>query len=354
MGGASSRQPERPAPSALEFRVSRIYTWLQHTRRASAARHAISRWVFSCSRAAGLKFVKPPLSFEAQADLLIARGMGGDRTEMIRRLAEVNYYRLSGYWYPYRTSDDTFRPGTRFDAIWGRYVFDSRLRLLVMDAIGNIEIAMRAQIAYHHAHAFGPFGYATDSGSLPNLRDRVPFLARIREEVERSREAFVAHFKTKYGGHHDALPLWMATEVMSFGSALTLYRGCPRNVTEAVADTFSVPNRVLSSWLLCLNAVRNICAHHGRLWNRVLGVKPKIPRQHRHPDWHLPMTIPNDRIFCVLTICKYCLDKVKVQGYWEERLRALLDDSPKIPRRSMGFLSAWDRSPLWQKAECAR
>ena len=51
-----------------------------------------------------MKYAKPPLSLEQQANLLLARGMQGDRATMMARLAVVNYYRLSGYPYVPRGS----------------------------------------------------------------------------------------------------------------------------------------------------------------------------------------------------------------------------------------------------------
>jgi len=300
-----------------------------------------------------LKYSKPPLSFEEQADLLMRRGMEGDRSLIVQRLAAVNYYRLSGYWYPFRSSDDTFRPGTCFDDVWTRYVFDRHLRLLVMDAIGHIEIAVKTHVAYHHSHTFGPFAYATNPKSLPGLKHRDEFLARLRGEVERGRETFVEHFHHKYGEEHQDLPLWMLTEVLSFGSTLTLFRACPLPVANEVANAFSVPSKVLSSWLLCLSAVRNICAHHGRFWNRVLGVKPMIPRAYTHPDWNTPTTVPNDRVFAVLTICRYCLDQLGMLGRWPERLQDLLHEWPSVPLHNMGFPAGWDTGPLWASGERA-
>jgi abortive infection bacteriophage resistance protein len=70
-----------------------------------------------------MKYEKPPLSFDQQVDQLIRRGMTGDRELMKRRLSVVNYYRLSGYWYPFRNPDETFKVDTSFDIIWQRYAF---------------------------------------------------------------------------------------------------------------------------------------------------------------------------------------------------------------------------------------
>lgn len=78
-----------------------------------------------------MKYDKVPLSFEKQADLLLSRGMEGDRAEMVSRLAVVNYYRLSGYWYMFRELPGrTFRSGTTFEQVWRRYVLTGSYVLL--------------------------------------------------------------------------------------------------------------------------------------------------------------------------------------------------------------------------------
>lgn len=322
----------------------------QNTRRASAARYAISRRVFYFTRQQVVNYSKPPLSFDLQAELLVARGLEGDRQTIRDRLRSVSYYRLSGYLFPFRNPDDTFRAGTRFDTVWNRYSFDRRLRLLVLDAIERIEVAIRSQLSTHHSASFGPFGYALDPRSTPKLEParRAALLDRIRSDVERSKEVFVSHFGSKYGDSHSDLPIWMATEVMSFGNVLTLYRGCPHHVKKLVASSFGVPAEVLASWLLTLNTVRNICAHHGRLWNRVLGVKPLIPRETEYPDWHRPVVVTNERVFAVLTICAHSLRMVAPQSGWSARLTALSREFPEIPLGEMGFPHDWAASPIWQ------
>ena len=91
-----------------------------------------------------MKFGKPPLSYADQANLLIARGLiVGNRDVLLSQLASVGYYRLCAYWYPFKQADETFVTGTSFDTIWDRYVFDRHLRLLVMDAIERVEVAVR-------------------------------------------------------------------------------------------------------------------------------------------------------------------------------------------------------------------
>jgi abortive infection bacteriophage resistance protein len=298
-----------------------------------------------------MEYAKPPLTLTQQVGLLLQRGMTGDPVLMASRLASVNYYRLSGYWYPFRNPDDTFRPGTSFERVWERYVFDRRLRLLVMDAIERIEVAVRSFLAYRHAHHHGAFAYAENPGSLPKMSsaEHSGFLQKVEEESARGREAFVRHFRGKYGDCHRHLPIWMATEIMAFGTVLTFYRGSSHRVKQQVATEFGVPWFVLDSWLLTLGAVRNICAHHGRLWNRENGVKPAIPRCRDYPDWHVPIEIDNARVFAVLSICRHCLRRVAPQSRWADRLKALLREFPSVPQVSMGIPPNWQESPIWRE-----
>ena len=111
-----------------------------------------------------MRYTKPPLSFEEQADKLIRRGLVADKKELISRLQHVNYYRLSAYLYPYRNhDDDSYHPDTTLEKVWKHYTFDRQLRLIVMDAIERVEVAVRTQLVYHFVHQFGPFGYTEKS-----------------------------------------------------------------------------------------------------------------------------------------------------------------------------------------------
>lgn len=300
-----------------------------------------------------VRFEKQALTIEEQVDLLTSRGMTGDAARIANSLAMANYYRLSGYWYPFQTAQDCFQPGTAFEQIWRRYTFDRHLRLLVMDALERIEITLRTQFAYHHAHSHGPFAYHDDSRSLPKLSETRwrEFREKLLAEIDRSREPFLKHFRENYGTHHRVPPVWCAIEVISFGSLVTLCRNTTHKVKKSVANAFGVPPVVLESWILSLNSIRNICAHHGRLWNKELGVKPMIPLAADYPEWHEPISIGPERVFGILTICKHCLDHIAPQSHWPDRLSQLLARYPEIPIAEMGFPVNWLQSPIWKKKE---
>lgn len=302
-----------------------------------------------------MKYTKPFLTFEQQADQLLARGLKGDRTTLIDHLKSVSYFRLSGYWIPFRKPDptdrrkrlDEFYPDASIEVVWERYVFDRRLRLVVMDALERIEIDFRTQLIHLHAEKHGPFGYADDPSSLPGLSlpDRTQFLDYFRDQLARSRDEMIEHFRSKYGSDHNDLPIWVLCEQMTFGHLVTLYRGCEPDLQKKLADRYCISDTVCLSWLKCLNTIRNFCAHHSRLWNRVLGLKPLIPD--KDPRWRNPVPIPNNRVFAILTICRYCLGLIAPGNRWTEHFQQLLAEFPDIPRPGLGLYPEWEKHSLW-------
>jgi len=85
-----------------------------------------------------MEYSKNPLTYDEQADLLISRGLQVDREYLIQILKNVNYYRLTGYLYPFRKNfgeKDEFLEDTSFSTVWRHYTFDRQIKLLLLDAI---------------------------------------------------------------------------------------------------------------------------------------------------------------------------------------------------------------------------
>lgn len=297
-----------------------------------------------------MKYAKPPLTFDQQADLLLGRGLIAERDKLIRCLGEVNYYRLSAYWYTFRIPEDPqdrLRPNTTFDIVWERYAFDRQLRILTMDAVERVEIAMRTRLVNGFSLRHGPFGH-TNRKNLSGMTRGTHnvFLRKINEQAERSREPFVKHYQQKYHSEKH-LPLWMAAELMTLNTVLTFYRHVETSLKQEIAAHYGVSDKVMESWLLSLNEVHNLCAHHARLWNRTLGNTPMIPRRRKHPQWHEPIQTPASGIFPVLTVLRYMLDKIAPQSQWPKRFHELLGRFPQIPLHLMGFPKDWDKHAIW-------
>ena len=301
-----------------------------------------------------MEYGKQALSFEAQADRLLQRGLQADRQELIGRLRAVSYYRLSGYLHPFREKDatgtmtDRFCQGTNLRTVWDRYCFDRRLRVLTLDGIERIEVSIRTKLIYHFSHAYGPFGYCDDA-KLPKLKiaEYLEWRMALQEETTRSKEIFKKHFFDKYGDHHRNLPLWMVAELMTMGSLLTFFKGVEPDIKRRVAAEYGLADEVALSWLRSLNAARNICAHHSRFWNRTLGYPPLLPASGKHPEWHGELKLRTDRSGIILMICRHLLRLISSTSRWDERVEALFAEYPNVPVTLMGLPDGWRNHPIW-------
>ena len=317
-------------------------------------------------------YSKPALTFEQQADQLIARGLIANRNDLIARLKAVSYYRLSGYLHPYRVlPTHNFAPGTDLTTVWRRYNFDRRLRMLLLDAIERIEVSLRTRLVYHFVHSHGPFGHL-EKKNLPgfkeffgwkkwhrNLRalakgkgwiqsDHERWLSKLARETNRATgETFVKHFRQTYGDRHQALPLWMVCELMSCGSVLEFINAVEPALQKQVAADFGFPDQQLLSWSKAVFSLRNACAHHARIWNRTFGAKPSIPGKNKNPHWHTVPTFTNDRVGFLMTVSCHWLGKISTTTQWKARLFALFDEYPEIPLAEMGIPPGGRTHPLW-------
>ena len=307
-----------------------------------------------------MKYIKGHLTFEDQADRLIRRGLLADRQELIGRLKAVSYYRLAGYLHPFRQLDEDGRPMDQFleetslKTIWDRYCFDRRLRVLTLDAIERVEVSIRTKLVFHFTRHYGPFGHCDDA-NLPKIKinEYLEWRTALQEETDRSRETFKKHFFDKYGDHHRNLPLWMLAELMSMGSLLTFFKGVQPELKRRIAEEYGFPDEVMLSWLRSLNAARNICAHHSRFWNRVLGYPPLLPNARKFPDWHGPHKLPTDRCGIILMICRHLLHLISPTSHWHERVEALFGEYPEPPRPTMGLSDNWMDHPIWKQSPAA-
>lgn len=314
---------------------------------------------------------KKALTLDEQADQLISRGLVADKAELIQRLKVVNYYRLSGYLHPLRQPDDTYRPGTTLDMIWRRYNFDRRLRIILLDAIERIEVAVRTRLVYHFVQAHGPFGHL-DEKNLPGFKkgtrwkrflrnvkafvklkgaERTEYqnwLAKLDNEMRRASDTFVKHFRTKYGDSHKHLPLWMSCELTTCETTMQFMWALEPSILTSAAADFGFPDEQLKSWTKAIFTLRNSCAHHARIWNRVFGVKPSVPGKNKNPKWHTQPAFGNDRVGLLLTVCHFWLGKVSSTTKWRERLFDLFDEFPEIPLAEMGIPATWREHALWR------
>ncbi|KAB6714676.1 Abi family protein [Roseobacter sp. TSBP12] len=299
-----------------------------------------------------MKFEKPAVSVPDQIELLKRRGMiVGDDALAQHYLGFISYYRLRAYWLPFEVpaannGDHAFRDGTAFEDVLTLYIFDRELRLLVLDAIERVEVALRAQWAHHMAMNHGPHGYL-DQVHYSIIRHHAKDVTALEKEFNRSEDTFAIHYRDKYASPK-LPPVWMAAELMSFGLLSKFYSNLKtRADRKAIADPFALDEAVVTSFAHHISTVRNICAHHGRLWNKRFTVTmttprfpAKLPVAMRDAD---PRYLHN-----TLVMLDYLLALIAPDNEWKKRLVALIDGCPRADPASMGFPADWRTRGAWR------
>ena len=217
--------------------------------------------------------LKPPITYEKQIEKLRSRGcLINDISFCSDVLSRINYYRLSAYFLPFKKDDGSYLPGTDFNTIYQIYEFDRKLRNLLFEAIEEVDIFLRAKLAYYHAHKYGEVGYLNAVNY--NSRHRHDKFLKVKDaEIEKNKNVlFVKHHLKKYGGQ---FPIWVITEIFTFGMLSRFYNDLPTPDQKDLArKVFNTTHSNIISWLRCCTDLRNICAHYGRLYFRIF---PAVP-----------------------------------------------------------------------------
>ena len=143
----------------------------------------------------------------------------------------------------------------------------------------------------------------------------------------------------------------MTSEVLSLGLLSKLYRNLKMSDgKKRVAGHFGLSNPyVLESWMQSITYVRNICAHHSRLWNRVLTNRPSYLES---PTNRWITLSPNNQKVYYFTCCVlYMLRSINPDSRFVKHFKDLLSRYPTISIEAMGFPSDWERDAFWENAE---
>jgi abortive infection bacteriophage resistance protein len=317
-----------------------------------------------------LSYDRPWKSFEEQLALLKNRALVvTNDVAALRYLERIGYYRLSAYLHTFRQFEmalegnrlisrqlDTFVPNTHFLDAVNLYWFDRRLRLVLMDALERIEIAVRVDIAYllgqrgplvhHEISQFHP-SFAKKKNRHTGMLAFDQWHEKYGSLINRSKEDFVKHYRRSHG---EQLPIWVAVEVWDFGAMSQLFSMMKANDQTAISSKYGVQDfKVFASWLRSLNYLRNLVAHHSRVWNRNVIDQPRLPKK-GEISWCDDFIGNNDLIakpFILMSICNHLMNIINKDSCWNKRLSSLFSEFPDIqsdrkPRvDDMGMPEGW-------------
>jgi abortive infection bacteriophage resistance protein len=300
------------------------------------------------------KYLKPSLTIEDQINLLVSRGLIIDDPVLAKHiLSNISYYRLSSYFYNFweDKSGHKFFGSTKFERIVNIYNFDSELRTICFKAIEVIEVSIRTKLSVFLSHNHGPYWFDNDNIVI-NKTSHADNIKSIQDLLnQKIKEQFIKdHFK-KYSDQYP--PSWKLLEITSFGLLSRLYGNISPSVKEkkSIARSLGLPNHeFLESWLKSIAYIRNICAHHSRLWDKKLST-PLIPNNLKG-KWLSNASLTNlkrDGLYINLCCIKYLVDNIKPDNdFGSEILRLLKNYKQDVDLDKMHFPKSWDKDDLWK------
>lgn len=351
-----------------------------------------------------IEYVKSSKTVTDLLDLLIARGLiVEDRAKAEKFLSNVNYYRLSGYWFNYQNKvlhlqsypngvseeqrddiDNRFVRRVTFDNIVDIYRFDTKLRSLCLDALEKIEISCGSLLCEHMCNKYGGYWFE-DSTNVKDIiikKDKKDANGKfvfengkkIKEDIkiwssdilkERFNDLIqdnkttpcIKHFNDKY--NNDYPPYWIISTLITFGLLSKIYASLKVEDKMEIALKLNIPPSFLEDVLKSLSYIRNICAHYGRLWNRYMVIPP--------PDIKFNVKGNNvykidfgesHKFFPVFYVISYLLKKIASDSKWcnlvvklinryKDKTSNVLGKSSLISFENMGFPVGWDEYPLF-------
>lgn len=284
--------------------------------------------------------LKLPKDFDQLiAHLRVEHGLQiADKVHAKSILQRINYYRLSAYGIGLYQPDnkELFVDGITIEHLYSLHQFDCRLRNIITPVIEAIEIELRARISHHMVLKYGSEVHKDSSVFInkftrkgENIYDMT--IKRFDAAVEKGKNMpCVKHHNDKYGGH---FPFWAAVELFSFGMLSSLYSVMKNEDRFDIAVQYNTDGAKLSSWMLSLIEVRNICAHYGRIYNMPLAQRPFLYREYKK--------YASNKIFPVLLTMKRINTNHLLWKSFSDNLESLIAEYPEAKLSFMGFPNHW-------------
>lgn len=283
-----------------------------------------------------VKPIKSATTYDEQINKIKSRGcIIGDEGWAKEVIKQINYYRLTAYFLPYKETEETYVEGTTFNNMYRTYEFDRKLRHLLYSTIEEIEIMLRAQLSYYHAHKYGPLGYK-DSANYNNKHNHDVFNAKIQEDLKQNKNKLaVKHHQEHYGGE---FPIWVIIELFTVSQLSFFYSDMLRADKKHIAKhLFQTTDTNISSWLRCFTELRNHCAHYSRLYNVDLPSKPATPKGINYRLKH--------KVFDYILVLKFLYyDSIRWKNDFVIQLNSLIEEyQSSINLSLIGFPQNWEK-----------
>lgn len=290
-------------------------------------------------------FLKPALNSESLLSLLIERGLiVEDKVRAIHYINSVGYYRLSGYALAFKQCQDRFLPGVTFDDLLDLYIFDRRLRLVLLDPLERIEVAIRTSISNHMSCKYGPFWFLNTDiyKDESSCQEFIRHSERLCGKYCKRKSIACSHYFKKYGDQ-PLPPSWILIEELPMGCWSRLYANMANNQDKRrIAKQFNFNLNDFKNWIELMTILRNICAHHRRLWDVSIPIRPRNLERYAQSAGDITGSYSN--FVVIMAFIKSFISSPS----WHKQIQPLLDTCPLDPYLHMKFPVNWLELPFWQ------
>lgn len=281
--------------------------------------------------------------------LLKDRGLSFENEpQAVKYLTNIGYFRLSAYFRPLLKepkNSHIYKEDATFEKAMNMYRFDRKLRLLLFNEIEKIEVAIRSTMVNIVCSETGNVFWMTDPRYFHNRLHFDTSFTLINNELGRTKEDFILHFKAKYSDPHP--PAWMIAEILPLGVLCNIYRNlASMRIKKQIANYFGLTVPAFDSWVQVLANLRNLCGHHSRVWNRESGMTPANLGNPAFP-WIEASKTDFRRIYCRICMVKYFLFTVSPYSSFTQKIKNLITAFPTVDPGAMGFPIDWETEPIW-------
>lgn len=194
-------------------------------------------------------------------------------------LENNNYYFIMGYKFAFKNADGTYKNNTSFEDIYSLYIFDKMLKLIILDALLEIEQKLKTIYTNNYSYRYGfKISDILDSNNydLSNnyLNDTLLNLDKQLNDFGNKNKAVIF-----YRNNHSFIPLWVYMKILSFGMIRDMFYVSKSNDKDYMKNKLTsekVNSNEVANMLRLLVRVRNICCHDDILLSFIddkLGIK---------------------------------------------------------------------------------
>lgn len=312
-----------------------------------------------------MDYTKTHASLSEQVHILQQRGLQiNDVKDAEHYLSIVGYYRFSSYCYRFERPPiegqrtHCFKEGVTFGDVVRVYEFDKNLRLLILEILERYETCVRSVWAHSMSELYGSHPHMR-AECFSNPEEYYSSFVSLIQEYKRAQGDLeeVKHYAFKYSNPF-LPPIWIIVSLMSFGELFRWVKNTKETkVKNLVAKKLGMPNvQTLDGVSRALTTLRNLCAHHGRVWDKrfttrlpLISKNMLIPMQTVHTRDGSVQTDP--RVYNCILILGHIALRLDRNSSWPDRVASLIKNTTKEEQIIMGFPAGWEEEDFWSEPE---